>query len=378
MPLIELICTVNKIAMLVFLLLVVLLLLGLFLFFRHPQFGRMPTGERLVRIRQSPQYKKGQFQNESFTPTFTDGHSFGKVLYDYLFVKHIRTKPDRPVPSVKTDLLRLTREQDVLVWFGHSSYFLQLEGIRFLIDPVLSGNASPIRGSNRSFKGSDIYHPEDIPEIDYLLITHDHYDHLDYRTLLALRPRINQVITGLGVGGHLERWGFSSEKITELDWHQHVAINNNIILYATPARHFSGRTFRRNNTLWLSFVLQLADRRFYLGADSGYDSHFKKIGEQFGPFDLALLDNGQYNPAWRAIHMFPEEVLQAATDLQAKRLMAGHSCKFMMSTHEWDEPLKRITELNQESKHRLITPRIGELVDLRQQNQEFSSWWTAK
>lgn len=358
--------------------LIILLLILLVIavaFFRHPQFGKKPAGEILKRFQQSPQYKNGRFQNVNHTPTFTEGHSFGKVLYKYLFVKYPRTRPETILPSVKTDLHSLSRDENVLIWFGHSSYFIQVDGLRFLVDPVFSGNASPLRGSNRSFKGSDIYEPADIPDIDYLLITHDHYDHLDYRTVTALRSKVRKVITGLGVGGHLQRWGYDAAMVTELDWYDHVVLRNNITLHATPARHFSGRGFIRNNTLWLSFVLQSHSMRLYIGGDSGYDEHFKMIGEKFGPFDLALLDNGQYNPAWRAIHMFPEDVLKAASDLQADRVLAGHSGKFMMSTHPWDEPLKRITELNQQAGLKLLTPRIGQPVYLSRADQAFDQWW---
>ena len=361
--------------MFLFFLILVVLLMAIFLFFRHPQFGRKPTGAGLARLQQSPHYKNGQFHNINPTPTFTKGYSFRKVFYDYLFGKHPRKRPVTPIRAIKTDLHSLPRHEDLLIWFGHSSYYLQIDGLRFLVDPVFSGNASPLRGSNRAFKGSDIYQPDDIPEIDYLLITHDHYDHLDYRTVRALRPRIKQVVTGLGTGGHLQRWGYDASCITELDWQENIVLNNNIVITATPARHFSGRLFKRNNTLWLSFILQSKKLRLYLGGDSGYDEHFKQIGDEYGPFDLALLDNGQYNAAWRAIHMFPEDVLKAAADLRAMRILAGHSGKFTMSTHAWDEPLRRITELNKNTGLQLLTPKIGQPVYLNDTTQQFEAWW---
>lgn len=363
--------------MIYFLVILVLLVLGGYLFFQHPRFGGQPDVAMLKRFEQSPYYSNGKFNNLNHTPTFTKGYNFGKVLFNYLFVKHPRRRPTGPVPSVKTDLHKISREENLLVWFGHSSYYLQVDGLRFLVDPVFSGNASPLRGSNRSFPGSDIYQPEDIPDVDYLLITHDHYDHLDYKTVLALKPKVKQVVTGLGVGAHLKRWGYSSEIITELDWNEELALKNNIVLHATPARHFSGRGFKRNVTLWLSFVLLSPNFRIYIGGDSGYDDHFKSIGRKFGPFHLALLDNGQYNPAWRAIHMFPEDVVQAAADLRAQAILPGHSGKFMMSTHEWDEPLRKVCELADGCALPLVTPRIGEPVYLSEAGQKFEHWWMA-
>lgn len=359
----------------IYLIILSILIFAIILFFNHPQFGASARADRLKRMQASANYKNGQFQNQSLTPALTKGSSYGRVMFDFMFHKDPRSKPTHPIPSIKTDLLKLPAQEDVLVWFGHSSYYLQVAGKKFLIDPVFGGNASPLPGSNRSFAGSDIYQPSDFPEIDFLLITHDHYDHLDHRILKQLRPKIKQVICGLGVGAHLERWGYENRIIQEMDWYDSLALSDNMMLHATPSRHFSGRTFKRNSTLWLSFVLQAPDINLYLGGDSGYDRHFAEIGKRYGPFDLALLDNGQHNPAWRAIHMFPDEVLQAATDLQARAVLPGHSGKFAMAMHAWDEPLKQITELNKHVGHQLITPKIGEPVFLSRPKQPMERWW---
>ena len=343
------------------------------------QFGQAPRGERLDKIRQSPSYntRLKAFENIHYTPTLASGYSMWKVLYNFFIKKHPRIKPHDPVPAVKNNLQQLALSSDLLVWFGHSSYFLQLNGRRFLVDPVFSGNASPIPGSNKSFQGTDIYTAADMPPIDYLLITHDHYDHLDYQTILQLKPKIKHIICGLGVGQHFEYWGFNVDIITELDRQQQIPLSHHMQLYTAPTRHFSRRGLKRNNTLWLSFVLETPDVRIYLGGDSGYDTHFKELGQKFGGFDLALLDNGQYNEAWQAIHMLPWETLQAARDLKTKRLMPVHSSKFKLSVHPWDEPLKKITALNEagSAPMAVITPRIGELVYLDNPDQVFSRWW---
>lgn len=359
--------------------LIVLFVLGIALYFflQHPKFGKAPSGERLALIQKSPQFKNGKFENQNFTPELAEGYGYSRVIYDFLFKKVDRKIPSEIIPSVKTNLSELAVEKDVLVWFGHSSYFIQLDGKRFLIDPVFSGNASPIPGTTKAFKGTDVYTADDLPEIDYLLITHDHYDHLDYETILLLKPKIKKIICSLGVGSHFEFWGFPNENIIEKDWYEKIELDQNLALYTTPSRHFSGRSFNRCNTLWTSFVLAGKDFKMYLGGDSGYDSHFKEIGTQFGPFDLALIDNGQYNPAWKYIHNLPEDVIKAMEDLNTKRVFPVHSSKFSLALHSWDEPLKKVTELNDLSQNPipLVTPMIGELVELKNEKQQFKQWW---
>lgn len=356
---------------------IIALFIGLvMLYLQLPQFGKAPSGERLQRIKQSPHYKDTAFANEEATGTFSEEHTFGGVLYSFLFEKKPDQKPQKNIPTTFTDLHQLPADVDGLVWFGHSSYFLQVGGLKFLIDPVFSGNASPISGSNQAFKGSDVYAVKDIPALDYLLITHDHYDHLDYPTVKALQDKVKMVICGLGVGSHLERWGYPADRIIEKDWYESLALEKGMTLHTLPTRHFSGRTFRRNNTLWLSFLLESPNGKFYLGGDSGYGEHFAKIGDQFGPIDLAILENGQYNPAWHEIHCFPEETLKAAKALKAKRLMPVHSSKFALAMHPWYEPLTEITSMNSGYQVPLVTPIIGECVNLQESRQVFQEWWT--
>src|SRR5699024_4319728 len=304
-----------------------LLLLFVFVFFylRLPQFGKAPAKNRLKRIQHSPNYKNGKFQNKHFTPSFTKGYSPIRIIYDMFFKKHPGTVPIDSIPSIKNNLHQLPSDEDVLIWFGHSSYYIQAGGYNFLVDPVFSQNASPIPTSNKSFKGTDIYSAADMPEIDFLLITHDHYDHLDYLTIIGLKNKVKNVICGLGVGSHFEHWGFDMANVIEKDWNESIKFSDKLQIYTAPARHFSGRGLKRNNTLWLSFILQIADKNIYIGGDSGYDTHFAEIGHKFGRFDLAILENGQYNEAWRAIHLMPEEVLKAAKELNTQCLFPVHS-----------------------------------------------------
>jgi L-ascorbate metabolism protein UlaG (beta-lactamase superfamily) len=250
---------------------------------------------------------------------------------------------------------------------------MQVDGKKFLVDPVLSGHASPIKFTTRSFKGSDVYTTDDIPEIDFLIITHDHYDHLDYETIVKLKPKIKRVITGLGVSAHLKRWSYDGKIIFENDWDEEIKFDD-VIFNALPTRHFSGRSFKRNVSLWLSLVVTTQTKKIYVGGDSGYDTYFKTIGEKFGPFDLVILEDGQYNQYWRFIHMMPEEIVQAAQDLNAKKLLPVHWGKFSLSLHAWDEPITRAIAEAKRRGVNVLHPMIGETVYLDKENS-FSEWW---
>lgn len=361
--------------MLIFLSIIVLLIIAVFIFLHLPKFGKFPSGARLVRIKQSQNYKNGQFQNRSETPMMTAKGGMFTVLIQFLFDKKTRVKPVDIIPSMKTDVLNLDPAKNVLIWFGHSSYFMQVDGKKILADPVFSGAASPFSFSIKAFKGTDVYTTEDIPEIDFLFISHDHWDHLDYTTILKLKPKIKKIICALGVGEHLEFWGFDTYIINELDWNEEINLGESFVVNTVTARHFSGRSFVRNKSIWTSFVLKTPTMKLFIGGDSGYDTHFAEIGKEFGPFDLVILENGQYNQNWKYIHMQPSETLQAARDLRAKRLFPVHNSKFPLSVHPWDEPLKRITELNKEVNLNLATPMIGEEVNLKDDSQHFSKWW---
>lgn len=361
--------------LLTILILIVAIVAGAIIFMQQPQFGKAPSGERLERIKKSKNYRDGAFQNLNHTPSLAEGYTMGGVLWDFLFTKYPNTSPLDSIPSVKVDWENLKPEDNVLIWFGHSSYFIQLEGKKYLIDPVFSGNASPISGTTKAFAGSDIYLTDDIPEIDYLLITHDHYDHLDYKTVKAIIPKVKKVITGLGTGSHLEYWGYKPEIITELDWDESVKLDDSTTIHTAPARHFSGRTLKRNNTLWLSFILETKNVKLFLGGDSGYDTHFKEIGKKHGTFDLVLLEDGQYDAKWKYIHLLPEEVVAAAKDLNAKRLMPVHNSKFKLGNHPWNEPMVRVTAEARKENMPLLTPMIGEPVYLNDSVFIYKEWW---
>ena len=353
---------------------VLVFVVGINLFLQQEQFGKRPTGMRLELIKNSPNYKNNAFQNLSHTPSLTEGVSMYAVLKEFVFNKNEFKKPSQNIPTTKTDLLQLNPLENVVVWFGHSSYFIQIDGKKILVDPVLSENASPLSFTTKAFEGTNVYTTDDFPEIDYLFISHDHWDHLDYKTIMKLKSKIQMVICGLGTGAHFEHWGFDTDSIIEKDWNETITLEEGFEVHTVPARHFSGRSFIRNKALWMSFVLQTPSSKLFIGGDSGYDSHFAEIGKQFGPFDLAFLENGQYDKSWKYIHMAPNEVLQAASDLKAKALFPVHSSKFTLANHNWNEPLAKITELAETSEIKLITPLIGEKTNLHTE-KVFPKWW---
>lgn len=350
------------------------LLFAVALFLNAPRFGSLPKGERLERVMKSPNYKNGQFQNLSPTVRLATGKSTFRILIEHLFEKPTNLNPIDKIPSDKSDLNALDKNDEIVVWLGHSSYYVQMGGKRVLIDPALLTSA-PIYFLNKPFRGSDVYEPQDIPEIDYLIITHDHWDHLDYRTFGALKKRIGMIICPLGVGAHFERWGFEKHRIVEMDWYG-TFNDKNLKIYCLPSRHFSGRALNRNQSLWASFMLKSETSSLYAGSDSGYDEHFKKIGEQFPDIDLALVENGQYNKDWAYMHTMPEKLAAAMSELGAKKYICGHNSKFTISKHHWKEPLENAERISKENGFNLLTPMIGEVVRIKNSKPEdFKSWW---
>ncbi|MDU8923396.1 MBL fold metallo-hydrolase [Pasteurellaceae bacterium LIM206] len=344
------------------------------LFMHQKSFGKLPEGERLERIHQSPHYQNGEFTNLMPTKLSTSDKSRVRIFWEFLFDKIPHLIPSQPLPSVKTNLKTLSQERDFYVWFGHSSYLLQIDGKRFLIDPVLVAG-SPLSFVNKMFAGSNVYSPEDIPEIDYMIITHDHWDHLDYEAVTALKNKVGKVITSLGVGSHLEYWGYPKDKIIELDWNEDIALENDLKLTALPARHFSGRGLTGNQTLWSSFMLQTPRQNIYIGGDSGYGDHYKNIAARYPEIDLAIMENGQYNEAWANIHILPDQLVTAIRELNPRKLISVHNSKFALAKHSWKEPMELIAKHAEQHHFNLFTPMIGEVFYFNEEGQHFSKWW---
>ena len=345
---------------------------------KTPAFGALPSGKSLEKVKNSKNYIDGEFRNKEKTELLTDTKKTPiKRLLEFAFEKDPEgTVPKIALPSVKTDLKTLDPNEDLIVWFGHSSLFIQIAGKKILVDPVFSKYASPVPFSNKAFEGTNIYTVDDLPEIDILLITHDHYDHLDYDTVKKLKDMVGKVIVPLGVGEHFEYWGYSPEKIIELSWDEENHLEENVKIISVPSRHASGRLFPLNKTLWTSYILYVDGKKIFLGGDSSYGKHFKKIREKYGEVDIAILENGQYNKNWKYSHLFPEETLKVSMELGAKYLIPVHNSKFTLAPHAWYEPLRELVKINDKKyKIPVITPIIGEVIDLDNLNKVKTKHW---
>ncbi len=319
-------------------------------------------GERKMSIEKSSLYRNGRFEN-------SDGHKpifkgpVREVWKEWIFGDQKRV-PEKPLEVRKVRAEKLTGAPDGLrvTWLGHSSVIFEMEGLLILTDPVLAKRPSPL-----PFLGPSRYHqalpiePEEIPALDAVIISHDHYDHLDYDTILRLRDKTRRFITPLGVGAYLEKWGIPRERITELDWWGQTRVGDRLEIFATPGQHFSGRSlFRRNDTLWASWVLKGKKFRLFFSGDSGYCPSFREIGRRFGPFDITLMENGQYNEKWRRVHMLPEESFQAFRDLRGKVMIPIHWGTYCLSVHDWYEPAERLLLAARGHESSIVIPRVGE------------------
>ncbi|TCK89097.1 L-ascorbate metabolism protein UlaG (beta-lactamase superfamily) [Natranaerovirga hydrolytica] len=360
-------------ALIAFIGILAVLAAAVLIFLKQPHFGKLPEGQRMERIRQSLNYHDGEFKNREETSRLREGASNFDAWLGFFFGRNAEGNPDAELPSIKPDLAVIPPDQDTVVWMGHSSLYIRLGGMQILVDPVFSDYASPVPFVNRTFAGTNVFGAEDIPRVDLLIITHDHWDHLDYYTITALIPKIRNVVCPLGVGAHLEHWGVAPEIITELDWDESANTADGITVHALTARHYSGRALKNNQSLWASYVLETPGRQIYLSGDSGYGRHFKEIGQRFD-LDFAILENGQYNVDWPDIHLLPEDIFAAADDLKVDRFMTIHNGRFNLARHSWNDPYDRLLEYGTSYDIRALTPMIGEPVVL-DSNQTFSQWW---
>lgn len=293
-------------------------------------------------------------------------------------------KPSDSVPGEPVAIQHLTpgdlnKAPDLSLWrLGHSTLLIKLGGKYWLTDPVFAERASPF-----TFAGPQRFHApplarDDLPEIEAVILSHDHYDHLDRETVLAIEPKVKHFLTPLGVGDRLIDWGIPSAKVLQHDWWQETQIGS-VKLIATPAQHFSGRSLTdRNSTLWSSWVLITSDVRLFFSGDSGYFDGFKTIGDRFGPFDMTLLENGAYNQAWFDTHMMPEETVRAHIDLRGKQLVPIHNGTFDLALHAWTEPFERIVKIAKLENVSISTPSIGSRLDILNPANGLAWWRSAE
>ena len=332
-----------------------------------PQLGGTPTDLERAGYAKSGHYQEGKFVNLLPTRELTGGSTAG-VMWNFLFHKAPDAAPPGPLPQQPLDSLAIVRKTPEMLrvtWFGHSASLLEIAGQNILLDPMLSVKMGPVSWATpKRYNPGLAITPEKLPYIAAVLISHDHYDHLDYETIEKIKDKVGQFYVPLGIGPHLRAWGVPRNRITEMNWGDSVTLPN-LTLRCTPSRHFSGRGLtNRNSTLWCSWVVQGASKRVFYTGDGGYGPHFAAIGQQYGPFDLAVVECGQYNAGWAEIHMKPEQSVQAARDVRAAVMLPVHWGAFTESLHPWNEPVKRATAEAARLGQVITTPHLGEPVTL--------------
>ncbi|MFG1695173.1 MBL fold metallo-hydrolase [Nonomuraea sp. NPDC049309] len=329
--------------------------------------------DRAARIRRSPQFRDGAFVNTMSEPATVPSAPPVSMLGE-LATDRSQRRPAGPVPLRIPPSDAPPADGVRAIWYGHASTLVEIEGRRVLFDPVWSRRVSPSQ-----LVGPKRHHPvpvelHELPEVDAIAISHDHYDHLDMATVQTLnRTQKAPFIVPLGIGAHLERWGVAAYRIIELDWDEETEVRG-LRFVATAARHFSGRTLRRNDTLWGSWVVAGPTKRVFYAGDSGYFEGYKGIGSKHGPFDLTLMPIGAYSPAWPDIHMNPEEAVTAHLDLGGKLLLPVHWATFTLALHPWAEPVDRLWREAKARDVRIAVPRPGEAVDVSAA-PAVEGWW---
>lgn len=349
------------------------IVISLFLIF-SPQFGKAQSKEQKIEYEKLGNYENGKFIN--INPTEMDIH-YWALIKEMLKGSNTR-QPAMNVDVEKIDSITIGNSNITqLTWFGHSTFLLEIDGKTILIDPMFSKKPSPVKfiGAKRYSKELPI-EIENLPFIDAVVITHDHYDHLDYASIKKLKGKVGKYFTPLGIANYLIKWGVEKEKINELNWWKSIEFDS-INLTCTPARHFSGRgLFDRASTLWCSWVIQGKNENIFFSGDGGYDTHFKDIGDKYGPFDISLMECGQYHKDWKLFHMMPEETVQASIDLKSNLTMPIHWGAFTLAYHDWTEPIERALKKANELNAAVTTPKIGEIVLVGDTNFPTEKWWT--
>lgn len=330
---------------------------------RDEKYGNRPCYSLQEKVFVSP-------EELVFFPERTTGGDAG-------FARFFTKSPNAPKGDLlvkqltKNDFKSVSLSDYALYWLGHSSAILELGGMRMLIDPVLE-NAAPFPGIVPRYVASPIKHKE-LPDVDAVLITHDHYDHLEKATIRALKDCKALFICPLGVGARLEGWGVDATRITEVGWNDAIRVGD-IEIISTPGIHYSGRSkTNRNKTLWTGYVIKGVGRNIYWSGDSGYGKHFREIGEQYGPFDLACVEIDGWNAGWPNTHLFPEQVISVCRDVKASSLLPVHWGVFDLALHPWNESIEMVAKSAAENDIRLITPLMGERIV--PDKTQTGAWW---
>lgn len=353
-----------------FIILIVILVLKF-----NPVFGANPTKKQQASFEQLDNYVNGKFQNLTPTKVEVKLRNVPSMMKNFL-AKGENRRPAKELKVEKIDWHKVNSPEDSVTWLGHSTFILNVDNTKILVDPMLEMVASPITlvgGKRYSNDISKIL--DELPKIDAILITHDHYDHLDYPTVKALEHKVNHFFVPLGVDNHLLRWGVPKEKIVAMNWWEESTCNG-LTIALTPSQHFSGRSLtNRDTTLWGGWAIFGKNARIFTSGDGGYGPHFKEIGDKYGPFDLVLMECGQYNENWAATHMNPNETVQASIDLNAKKLQPIHWGAFTLAFHEWTDPIEvAIREAEKRNVH-LVTSRLCEVILIGEERGSVDAWW---
>jgi L-ascorbate metabolism protein UlaG (beta-lactamase superfamily) len=367
---------VKKI-MLLALIIVVALVGGIAIFINvHPEFGGSHSKEDLARYQETGLYEESSFKNKIETNMDMDFKTIVSVTKDF-FGGIPRSEPKEKIQVEYVDSLELEQPYEAtrLMWYGHSAFLLQMEGKNILLDPMLGESPTPVKFIGPKRYSEDLpISIQKLPKIDAIIISHDHYDHLDYPSIIALKDKTESFLVPMGVGAHFRAWGVPAEQIQEFTWWDEIKFKG-LDLAFTPSRHFSGRGIMdRNTTLWGSWVIKGAQENIYFSGDGGYGPHFKEIGEKYGPFDFAMMECGQYDMRWKDIHMMPEETAQAAADVNTKLMMPIHWGGFTLGMHSWTDPIERVSAKARELGIPLIAPQIGQIFEPKA-SLKVEEWW---
>ena len=339
-----------------------------------PQLGSNPSSVQNSYYESLANYNEGEFKNLEETPMMT-----GEISTWEFFKNDSTRKPETKIIPRKInhdDFIKNDQNDYKLAWLGHSAFILNLSEKIILLDPMLGSHAAPIPlPSLKRFNKTLPIQLDSIKKIDFVLISHDHYDHLDHSTIKLIKNKVTMFIVPHGIGSHLRKWGVKNENIVELNWNESYKIQQ-LQFSCLPARHFSGRgPLNRNSTLWSSWAIESPSIKIYFSGDSGYGKHFKQIGDEYGPFDISLIDCGQYNSAWKYSHMFPSEAVIAAQDLRTQIFLPIHWGVFTLAMHPWDEPPKESIRSAEEIGLRYFIPEIGEVLSKEIFSSQPIPWW---
>lgn len=335
--------------------------------FLWPSVGKLPGRQMRSELEgSSPWYTDGAFRNPATFRTIT-----GKG-----WPPSERRIPDSLLPAVSPEFLTDPSGEDLaFTWLGHSSFLLQMGEVNILVDPVFSDRCSPVGFAGPKRFSEKPGTADELPDIDVLFVSHDHYDHLDYRTILQLKDRVGAFIVPLGVDCILEGWGVPPEKIHALDWWESVEMGGTVFTL-TPSQHFTGRNpLRRNAVFWGGVYIDNGFHSVYYTGDGGYSDSFREVGERLGPPEVMFAECGQYDPAWEMMHMFPEQTVQAAADVGARWMIPVHWAAFCICNHAWDDPIIRVTSAAEAAGISLATPEIGRTVRLKDISSCSVRWW---